>query len=464
MQFDPYSDSQGFTDSLLRHFSEVGSNMGKGNLAQKVNQAQVILIGETHNQATEKIHQLVTTLLVTHITDKATILVEGQAFNRSAKVLSSHLEEHVDKVDFSSWDSPETWKFLDIFLGEVTDHGNKEIAKAIKIYLDNPDNVGAMCERMHTTMQDLTQVTDKLANYIEEWPSTRLDKEDFKTILKESASNLKTILQPLEVLQEKDEQATITASEIAILPLKLLSQTLIFMQALGQTANDLIAMSHPSRNQAMVENISIALKSYEKVIVIAGRAHLSSSSSPGSLGENIHIAQGIQILGNKLLSEASKNRDFNYLILETREAADDLPEIQALPEEMKEPLGSIIKGKEKKTERARTALDAQQKNQERSGKQIRRGVKNELGFQAIESNIYQIGKITDLSELREKFNDIYALILENASTNSQQATTQLNNLIIEILNALIGLNYKELQASQQHPLQRIAKSFKNIFN
>ncbi|KIC72673.1 hypothetical protein DB42_CV00300 [Neochlamydia sp. EPS4] len=462
MQFNPYSDSQGSTESLLKHFSEVGSNMGKGNLAQKVNQAHVILIGETHNQSTEKIHQLVTTLLVTHITDKATILVEGQAFNRSAKVLSSHLEKYVDKVDFSSWDSPETWKILNRFLGEVTDDGNKDMAETIKIYLDNPDNLGAMCDGMYRTMQHLTQVTDELASYIEEWPSTRLDKEEFKNILKESASNLKTILQPIEALQEKDEQNTITAPEIAIFPLKLLNQTLIFMQALGHTANDLLAMSHPSRNQAMVENISVALKSYEKVIVIAGRAHLSSSSSPGSLGENIHIAQGIQILGNKLLSEASKN--FNYLILETREAADDLPEIQALPEEMKEPLGSIIKGKEKKTERARTALDAQQTNQERSGKQIRRGVKNELGFQAIESNIYQIGKITELSELREKFNDIYALILENASSYSQQATTQLNNLIIETLNALIGLTYKEMPASQQHSLQRIAKSFKNIFN
>ncbi|BBI17349.1 hypothetical protein [Neochlamydia sp. S13] len=463
MQFDPYSDSQGSTESLLKHFSEVGSNMGKGNLAQKVNQAQVILIGETHNQATEKIHQLVTILLFTHITDKATILVEGQAFNRSAKVLSSHLEIHVGKVNISSWDSPETWKFLNRFVGEVTDYGNKKMAEAIKKYLDNPDDLGAMCNGMYRTMQHLTQVTDKLANYIEEWPSTRLDKEEFKTILKESASNLKTILQPLEILQEKDEQTTITAPEIAILPLKLLNQTLIFMQALGHTVNDLLAMSHPSRNQAMVENISVALKSYEKVIVIAGRAHLSSSSSPGSLGENMHIAQGIQILGNKLLSEASKDKDFNYLILETREAADDLPEIQALPEEMKEPLGSIIKGKEKKTEKAHTALDAQQKNQERSGKQIRRGVKNELGFQAIKSNIYQIDKITDHSELREKFNGIYALILENASSNSQQATTQLNNLIIKTLNALIGLTYKELHASQQHSLQRIAKSFINFF-
>jgi hypothetical protein len=462
MQFNPYSDSQESTESLLKHFSEVGSNMGKGNLAQKVNQAQVILIGETHNQATEKIHQLVTTLLVTHIIDKATILVEGQAFNRSAKVLSSHLEEHVGKINISSWDSPETWKFLDRFLGEVTEDGNKEMTKAIKKYLDNPDNLGAMCDDMYRTMQHLTQVIDELTNYIEEWPSTRLNKEEFKTILKESASNLKTILQPVEALREKIEQATITASEISLLSLKLLHPTLIFMQQLGHTANDLLAMSHPSRNQSMVENISVALKSYKKVIVIAGRAHLSSSSSSGSLGENIHIAQGIQIVGNKLLSEASKDKGFNYLLLETREAADDLPEIQALPEEMKEPLGSIIKGKEKKTERARTALDAQQKNQERSGKQIRRGVKSELGFQAIESNIYQIDKITDRSELKEKFNDIYALILENASSYSQQATTQLNNLIIKTLNALIRLTYKELHASPQHPLQRIVKSIKNI--
>ncbi|MGK5595584.1 MAG: hypothetical protein ACSNEK_09560 [Parachlamydiaceae bacterium] len=292
---------------VVKHYPPTAPD---SELKEKLRRASVIIIGETHGSRLGLISALITDIALGHEGTLA-LLVEGEAAHQQY-LHKDLLNQKKDKITILCWDTSSEKEVLHMFFSQIIEPINLGLSQSLQDYLKDPSpkNLSAMGILV-------INLQKKLVNLYE---TTSISKSfpDFEKSLEELDMLKKRILNFIEQLSTTTE-------------LSFLKVIFSYYQTLGHLADRLALLSTKARNETMVEGILEEIKTHEKVIVVAGRLHLSVEESPDMKGKH-EVEEGLRAL--KRLKDPFNSAE--YVILEAPLPEDILPLTAPLPDHLRD--------------------------------------------------------------------------------------------------------------------------------
>ncbi|KAF3362258.1 hypothetical protein PHSC3_001195 [Chlamydiales bacterium STE3] len=398
---------KGFT--VIKHFPQIEEE-GQINVSGKLMVARLIIIGETHGSRLKPISELISHIALSDEGSLA-LLVEGEATEQ--KYLGENiLLKKKDKIEILSWDTSVVKEVLSKLFSKVIGPGNLALSSNLEIYLKKFSfkdlrGISGLIVALQERLEELNNEVN-LREYFD---------DDFENKLKILNGLGQAITDCLNKLEDSNEE---------LLLLNHISDYYIELSSLVELMS---VQSLKSRNSAMVDNIHSKLSTHEKVIVVAGRLHLSAIESP-EMKDNLHVQAGIKSLESLDLPFD----ELEYIMLEAPLPEDTNPEPIPLPPDFLDTddkeLEEKFRGLNEKTKNSLEPLEAKKLN-------FNRGIKDILE--------------ADLKSLRKIFAKMRADICRDMEERGTITTTDniaLAALMINTLKRLIFLK-KEASSSEK---------------
>ncbi|MBS4165444.1 MULTISPECIES: hypothetical protein [unclassified Neochlamydia] len=284
------------TNHLL-NFTAVASNLSEesqasDSLPAQVMEAKVIMIGEIHGQATEQIGKLVNAVASQYLSEnngKIKLLVEGD-INIRAEYIASLPSAYREHIYISSWDTDASKAVIESFYNKVVSRLHIKLCHAFIAYLS--DSSTSNRREIGNILKNLTSAQ------IPEW----IEDNNHPSLRSSVESNLDDLKIHLQELQSHINQKEASLS--------FLTSLKIYLDTFYSMIREITIQPILERNRGMVENIQQSLSSADKIIVIAGKAHLFGSDA-FSETEKVFIKEGIQ-----MVRESLSQPETPYIILD----------------------------------------------------------------------------------------------------------------------------------------------------